>query len=335
MASEGDVGPIAIVVPVYNGAQFLPLTLQSVFAQTRSDWRLVVVDDGSTDETPTVARRYLDGEPRARLVQQPNGGLPAARNRGFAEIDADCRSVLFLDADDVLRPDAVRVLAAALAADASAPAAHGVATHIDKEGAPFLPGEAERHSRSRRVLEGHRVVDWHVSQPTTFAVLAFHFVISTPGQALIRCEALKRIGLYDKRLAGAADWDLWLRLARLGDIAFVDQVVLEYRRHGSNMSGDFRLMRHDEIMVRRKLIASPENTPEQRRIAKLCWRHKERLNAGVYRRLVVTAIRNGKPGSAVKWLGHTTEAYLHWLCGATAVSWVDLRKPQSPGGGRA
>src|SRR5579862_9743812 len=102
---------IAIVVPVYNGARFLQATLESVFAQCGADWQLVVVDDGSTDDTAEVALSCLKCDTRAKLVRQPNGGLPAARNRGYAEITPTCGKVMFLDANDLLHPDALAMLA--------------------------------------------------------------------------------------------------------------------------------------------------------------------------------------------------------------------------------
>lgn len=91
---------ISVIIPLYNKSRYLARSLNSVFAQTYEDFEVVVVDDGSTDDGPEVARRY--GDPRLRVVRQDNQGPGAARNRGLRESTAPW--VTFLDADDEWRP---------------------------------------------------------------------------------------------------------------------------------------------------------------------------------------------------------------------------------------
>ena len=91
---------IGIVTPAFNVSPFIGETIVSVLAQTHGDWTMVVVDDGSTDETASVVRGFDD--PRLRLVSQQNAGVSAARNRGAVALD--CDAVLFLDGDDGLAP---------------------------------------------------------------------------------------------------------------------------------------------------------------------------------------------------------------------------------------
>src|SRR5689334_13713964 len=99
-------------MPAYNAARHIGEAIASVVAQDFAAWRLLVVDDGSTDETAEVVRRC--GDARLTLISQPNQGVSTARNRGLAEATGEF--VAFLDADDRWRPDALSRLIAALRA---------------------------------------------------------------------------------------------------------------------------------------------------------------------------------------------------------------------------
>lgn len=99
---------VSIIVPAYNAVRWLPAAVRSVLAQTEQDWELVLVDDGSTDATPGLCDGYADSDVRIRVQHTPNAGVSAARNRGLRL----CRGqwILFLDADDVLHPDMLRIM---------------------------------------------------------------------------------------------------------------------------------------------------------------------------------------------------------------------------------
>src|SRR4051794_34828743 len=93
---------ISVVVPAYNYAQFLPVALDSIIAQTYADWECIIVDDGSTDDTAAVADAYVRRDPRFRYIHQANRGLAGARNTGVRNATGD--AIQFLDADDRLLP---------------------------------------------------------------------------------------------------------------------------------------------------------------------------------------------------------------------------------------
>jgi len=116
---------VSVVIPACNAAIHLRETIESVLVQTFTDWELVIVDDGSTDATYRVASRFARRDSRIRVVRQPNAGLSAARNSGYAVTDAASRHVVFLDSDDVWTQDALEVLVAALDARPEAAAANG------------------------------------------------------------------------------------------------------------------------------------------------------------------------------------------------------------------
>jgi glycosyltransferase involved in cell wall biosynthesis len=259
----------SIIIPAYNAQTYLPATLDSVLRQTCADWELVIVDDGSQDETPRLVQEYAARDRRIRGIRQANGNVAAARNRGFAESEPSSECIVFLDHDDVLEPDALQTLATALRANPEAVAAHGLARYIDSEGRPCRLGEAEAWTRDRLAIENNRLISWPLDRPTNFAVEAVVNRLFTPGQAMIRRRALEQVGPLDSEVVPNDDYDLWLRLTALGDMAFVDRVVLGFRQHAQNTSRHAGRMRRTEYLLRRKLLTSNRLRPEQRCLALL------------------------------------------------------------------
>lgn len=205
---------VAVVIATYNHAHFLADALRSVFAQTRLPSEVVVVDDGSTDDPAAVAAQF----PAVRVVRTTNQGLPAARNNGLAAITA--RHVIFLDADDVLLPDAV---------------ADGLACIDANPGVALVCGgfrlaDANLRPRGGAVLPrlgplGHNALlrGNHIGMPAT--VLYDRHVVT-------------KVGGFDPALRRCEDYELYLRITRDHRIASHNGVVALYRLHGSNMSLD-------------------------------------------------------------------------------------------------
>lgn len=267
---------VSIVVPTHGAAGLLGATLDSVRAQTLRDWELVVVDDGSADGTAEVAASAARADPRIRVVRQARSGIARARNRGLAESDPGSELATFLDHDDVWVPGALERLAAALDAAPALVAAHGLARFIDRDGQPVRPGKLERHARERFGIEQGRLVPWPLDRPTSFANLVYSDCIISVGSLLARRAALRAAGPFDERAAPADDYDLWLRLARLGDFAFVDEVLLDYRLHEGMTSRLPPQRGRGAAYVRRKLALAPENTLAQRRLARAGYRACQR-----------------------------------------------------------
>ena len=189
---------------------YLGKTLASVLAQTHADWRLVVVDDGSTDDTEAVVAAFADA--RISLVQQANAGVSAARNRGLVALDDTAEAVLFLDGDDWLAEDALARLLVALCATRNAVAAVG----------PCVVGGQVRRVASGDVLER----------------LLWRNRFANPGQVLIRRSAAVRVGPFDNGLRYGEDWEYLVRLAMLGRFAPVAGAApvlhVRVRRDGAN-----------------------------------------------------------------------------------------------------
>ena len=274
MTSSHSTSPVlvSVVIPAYNAEKYLALTVESVIAQTLSSWQCLIVDDGSTDDTAAIARELCARDTRIQLVQQSNGGVSTARNLGLEKSDKRAQWVAFLDADDLWEPQALELLVEALRAAPDAVAAHGYAYYIDENAARVWPGVLEQDGRQRYQLEDRRIARRDTAGPTTFAMTTVHHTITTPGCVLIRRSALDRVGAFDPTFQISADWDFWIRLTRLSDMAFVDQALLAYRRHNNNMSSDRRNAIAEVRKLRSKAIDSPDNSPEQRQIARQAYR---------------------------------------------------------------
>jgi glycosyltransferase involved in cell wall biosynthesis len=200
---------IGIVIPAFNAARWIGTAIASVLAQTHTGWSLVVVDDGSIDDTADVVGGFHD--PRIRLMRQANRGVSAARNAGFDVLSPDTKdAVLFLDADDWLACDALSRLAAAVKASPAAVAASGACSFADI-GLVRCPPSGDL---LRRLLVRN--------------------LFANGGHVLLRTPAVRAAGGFLPGLAYGEDWEFWIRIALQGRFASVpdNAPVLFVRRHG-------------------------------------------------------------------------------------------------------
>jgi glycosyltransferase involved in cell wall biosynthesis len=203
---------VSIVIPCFNHAQFLAEAVESALAQTHPRVEVLVVDDGSTDNTAAIVARY-EG---VRCIRRPNGGAPSARNAGLAASAGEL--VAFLDSDDRLLPEAIAIGVEALAGRSESAAAVGAPRDIDAGGKPLnVPQQPLIHT------------DHYL------ALLKSCFILSG-SSVLFRRSALERVGGFDERLALGDDYDLYLRLARRYPIHCHGRVVTEYRRHAASLT---------------------------------------------------------------------------------------------------
>jgi glycosyltransferase involved in cell wall biosynthesis len=215
-APESGAGAplVSVIIPCYRQAHFLVDSVVSVLRQDHPHVEIVVVDDGSPDNTEAVIRRW----PGIRYLRQDNGGLAAARNAGFRESRGGF--VLFLDADDRLLPSAISTGLRHFRDD---PSLGMVAGHFRTIG---LDGRVIASPEPRTTSRDHYV-----------ALLRDYF-IGPPGVMLFRKEAFAALGGFDVHNSPAADYELALHAARTMPIRVHDEVVFEYRRHGANMTGN-------------------------------------------------------------------------------------------------
>ncbi len=211
---------VTAAITTYNRAAFLPRTLESVFAQSRPADEVLVVDDGSTDDTAAVLARY-DG--RIRVVRQENGGRSAARNT--AVLEARGELISFLDSDDRWLPDKLARQLPVFGQQPRVGLVHGHVDLIDKDDRA-LPEETERH---------HRLFSTAHENGVTYAGYAFDCRCFSSALTA-RVEALRGIGLYDPSLL-LDDYDVYLRMALEWEIVFLEgPAVALYRHHPEQMS---------------------------------------------------------------------------------------------------
>ncbi len=230
---------ISVIIPVYNQAVYVSEAIQSVLGQTYPDFELIVVDDGSTDETPRILESFHD--PRLRVFRQPNKGLSEARNYGLRESSAPL--VTFLDSDDYFYPDKLAVLSDYLQEHPEIGLVSGGTQYIDQKGQPL-----------RQEVNSPGILDLH------------KFLISNPicvSAILMRRIWFDRVGMFDVNLRACEDWDLWIRLAYAGcRFAWVEQPVVAYRYHGGQMTRESDRMRKAIFSFIDKFFGQP-NLPEQ------------------------------------------------------------------------
>lgn len=264
---------IGIVIPTYNVERYLAETLDAILAQTVSDWRVVVVDDGSKDGTVAIAHAFAQRDPRIEVLQQTNQGGAAARERGYDHLGDDVDAVMFFDHDDRLRPEALEVLSRLLEAHPEAPAAYGLAAYMDSDGNLTRPGAYEGYLRARRRVAPLTAKPDHPSQfrlealPRCESVTYEALIVNNwvpIGGVLIRKLAREEVGRFDPETNYAHDWDYWIRLSLLGPIAFHDAPVYDYRVHATAMSRSGDKLESGQVDVWRKFITSPSISPERR-----------------------------------------------------------------------
>ncbi len=229
MGAERDSDlSIAVIIPAYNAAQFLAETIGSVLAQTRAAVQVIVVDDGSTDNTAAVAATFGDA---VTFLSQANAGVSTARNFGATHTTADW--LLFLDADDRLRPDALAQLASR-SGEEKLGVIYGQS--VDFSGEKSFRDEHGSCGMQGQVSLGARVAFWKAP-------------IATPGAAIIRRDVFAQVGGWNPRFNTTADRDLWCRAGTVAEFGFVHHIVVERRIHDSNMSGDKNRARRQAVEV--------------------------------------------------------------------------------------
>lgn len=218
----------SVIIPCYNQARFLGEAIESVLTQTYPYFEIIVVDDGSTDDTATIAASF----DRVRCLKQRNRGLAVARNTGLKA--AKGNYVVFLDADDRLLPNALKDGADSLGTNSECAFVYGHAKLIAADGSPLdIPDQ---------VAVGD---DYYLE-------LLRHNYIWTAGAVMYRREVLESVGGYDPSVSGSADFDLNIRVARHFPVCSSNTLVIEYRRHDESMSRDYALMLKSAVTVRRR-----------------------------------------------------------------------------------
>jgi glycosyltransferase involved in cell wall biosynthesis len=237
---------ISIIIPTYNAAKTITETIASVQKQTIDDWELIVVNDGSTDDTLKVLNRIEDS--RLTILSVDNGGVAEARNLGLSRATGEY--IAFLDADDLWVADKLELQLQALKENPQAIVAYSWTCFMDEQKSGYV-----YHASSSYKYQGN-----------VYPRLLIADFIHSGSNTLIRKQALDSVGGFDSDCNGCEDWDLWLRLAAVGDFTVVPKHQIIYRRAmGSTTSNVEKMYTQALFAVNKAYQNAPKHLQHLRR----------------------------------------------------------------------
>ena len=255
---------VTVIVPTRNRSALLAMTLRSVLRQQDVELEVIVIDEGSTDDTAAMLSRL--GDARVRVVRhEVPCGVSTARNRGAAEAVGEWLG--FVDDDDLWAPNKL-AQQLSVAASTARNWVYTGSVNISDEG---------------RIIYGRPPL---APEQIVAALPRYNAIPGGGSNVVVRRAAWDRVGPFDTRLRNTEDWEMWIRLARHGPPAYVDQPLLAYRVHGANASLDIA-----EIVRGTKLIERLHHTTAD-------WGH-------IHRWLAESYLRRGQRPAAV---GHLLRA---------------------------
>lgn len=246
---------ISVILPTFNRAWSLRIAIESVLRQNHPNFELIIVDDGSTDETEPILAEYRG---RIRAIRQKNRGVSAARNRGIEE--ARGRLIAFLDSDDRWLPGKLTAQAAFFA---------------DHPDALICQTEERWIRRGVHVNPRRR----HQKRSGMIFIPSLELCLISPSAVMIRRKLLDRVGLFDESLPACEDYDLWLRVTRDHPVHLIETPYIEkHGGHADQLSGMAGLDRY-RVRAIRKLLDKGGLSPDQERAARRVLAEKCRIYA--------------------------------------------------------
>ena len=295
---------VSVIIPAYNHARFLGEAIGSVLAQSFQDFELIVVDDGSIDNTKEVAASFQDN--RVRYIHQQNRGVAAAQNVGVRNSSGEY--VAILGADDVWLPRKLELQVELLD---SRPEIALVCSDFyifdDRTGAVL--GRFWHNEPF-----GYRVNAEKASRRPLTEMLSRGCFIA-PQVAMVRRWVFNEVGCFDESLRAYEDWDMFVRIVQRFAIGTIDMPLAKNRKHGGNMSGDWRQMGEAAEIVYNKALEKYSLQPDDRRIVR---RRLARRRSDYGRHLIVDgekALGRRKLLSSIKLYPWRLRPYV-WLAGS-------------------
>lgn len=208
---------VSVIIPTYNRAHVISRAIRSVLNQTFQNWELIIVDDGSNDNTEEVVRSFSD--PRILYIHhQSNRGASAARNTGIQL--ARGRYIAFLDSDDEWLPEKLeKQLRVLESSDKDVGAVY--------TGAIFIDEESGRQRIKRPQAKGRILMEELAYNP-----------IGSASRVMIKRECFAKCGSFDEDFPPLEDWDMWIRLAERYTIDYVDEALVKYFEHSGSLSSE-------------------------------------------------------------------------------------------------
>ncbi len=247
---------VSVIITTYNRAGLLPKAIESVLAQTFQDFELIVVDDGSTDQTRQVVEAYRDA--RIRYLYQSNRGVSGALNTGFAA--AQSEFITQLDSDDCWEPELLATLLPEFEGHPELGVVYARVQAMDDEGRPLAP-----------ILGA----PGHYPGQVLASLLYGNFICTIA--AILRKDCYLQVGRLDESLNGIEDLDIWIRLAQITQFKFVNQVLAHYRVHTgrstAKTSKSFATVVQRRFDLLNKVFSQPNLPPEALAVKPLAYRN--------------------------------------------------------------
>ena len=223
---------ISVIMPVYNAERYVAEAIKSILDQTFSNFEFIIIDDGSTDKSTAIIEKYAIADSRIRVLRQGNQGVAKAINNGFQEAGGEF--LARMDADDIAYPERFTKQIAFLRKNTECVAVGCRTLLIDPEGLEiglFMQQQAKTHGEIDLAhMKGRGGAITHPS-------------------VIFRSEALRRIGGYREVMEPAEDLDLFLRLAEIGRLANLEEVLLKYRMHLQSTGSKRRLEQEQKVRL--------------------------------------------------------------------------------------
>ncbi|MBE7446933.1 MAG: glycosyltransferase [Planctomycetia bacterium] len=219
---------VSVILPTYNCANFLPASIGSILSQTYHSYEIIVIDDGSTDNTKEVLVPFIQRITYINLEQ--NKGLPAARNVGIRS--AQGKYIAFIDADDLWMPEKLQTDIEYFGKYPDAGMVYSLHTNIDAEGC-VLDGALKKR------LPAGNIFNQLFSEQ--------NFIIAS--SVIVRKEVFETTGLFDEQLFNCQDWDMWLRIAFYFKVAGINKPLVKYRHNPHSLSKN-----RDSVLKYQKLV---------------------------------------------------------------------------------
>jgi glycosyltransferase involved in cell wall biosynthesis len=238
---------VSVIIPTYNRARFIKDAIESVLDQTYKNFEIIVIDDGSTDNTLEILTQYAR---KIKVLKQDHRGVAAARNKGISVAKGEY--LAFLDSDDIWYPLKLEKQLKVME-QTKAGLVHTARYEVDvvtnKRSAllPLLPAKS-----SKEFLSGKT----HISMTV-----------------LVAKELVVREGLFDENLQTTQDTDLWVRIAKIADIVYINEPLMDFRMAGDNLQKKMGLKYKNRIVVYQKALKDPD-----KRILKPIWKIKLAVN---------------------------------------------------------
>jgi len=232
---------VSVVITCYNYAHFLPYSMDAALSQTYEDLEVIVIDDGSTDNTEDVMKPYL-ADKRVKYIKQKNAGQAVAKNVGID--NSTGKYVAFLDADDIWENDKIKSQMK-LFEDPEVGVVYCISCYIDENNNPI------DHTRTSKYLRYQK--GW-----VSHGLFLDNFVPFS--SAIVRKECFDRLGGFDESYRMGIDWDLWLRLSVHYKFDYVDSPYLKYRKgHSGQMSKKYEVRKEDSTRI---MFTFMQNNPD-------------------------------------------------------------------------